>query len=789
MRDSQARFSGVKGTKNADRPLSAGETEFREQVHSQSEIGNQGLARLLPGPLRVSLHALYPSSDALIHPNGTLPRAIILCRPLVHIATPPLFVKISCLSIPTLLFCSTVSALSQNTAEIELPEVVVSARASLTVPSLEAARAEVAETVPGGAEVIDSEAFRKARAITIRDALEFAPGVFIQPRFGAEESRISIRGSGIQRTFHGRGITLLQDGVPLNLADGGFDFQAIDPLTARYVEVYRGANALEYGALTLGGAVNFVSFTGHDASPVGARVTYGSFNTFQGQISSGMVRGLFDYYFSLSHFFTDGFREHSQQSAQRLFANLGYRINPELETRFYFIYLQSDSELPGAVTKEQLEADPTRAQRNALAPRFDTVDSDWKRDYTLLRIANKTTFERDDHRLSLSTFWTHKDLNHPILMVIDQNSNDFGFNLRYDNGGDLLGFRNRFTLGFMPVYGIVQDNRYANLLGARGTKISDNEQTALNLNLYGENAFYFLPNVAFIAGAQVAYAQRKNRDDFPATPGRFNTGSTQDWWGFSPKAGFLWEVTQKAQAFINLSRSFEPPSFGELTAPATGAAGLIGLEAQTATTLEIGTRGEAGRVRWDLAWYHAWVDDELLEYEIAPGLTQTINGGRTIHQGIEAALEIDLFRDLFGGVCPGDSLLLRQVYLWNDFRFDGDPEFGNHALPGVPRHSYRAEVLYEHPSGFFAGPNLEWVPEKYNVDSAETLFADPYALVGFKVGYRTARGFSFFLEGKNLTDKHYAATTGVISRATLSNRAQFLPGDGRSFYAGIECRW
>ena len=132
---------------------------------------------------------------------------------------------------------------------------------------IEAARVELEQT-PGGTAVVDAETYKRGRATTLKDALDFAPGVYVQPRFGAEESRISIRGSGIQRTFHGRGLKLLQDGVPLNLADGGFDFQAVEPLATRYIEVYRGANALEFGATTLGGAMNFVSYTGHDALAV-----------------------------------------------------------------------------------------------------------------------------------------------------------------------------------------------------------------------------------------------------------------------------------------------------------------------------------------------------------------------------------------------------------------------------------------------------------------------------------------------------------------------------------------
>jgi iron complex outermembrane receptor protein len=112
-------------------------------------------------------------------------------------------------------------------------------------------------------------------------------------------------------------------------------------------------------------------------------------------------------------------------------------------------------------------------------------------------------------------------------------------------------------------------------------------------------------------------------------------------------------------------------------------------------------------------------------------------------------------------------------------------------LPGVPEHYLRSELTYAHPSGFYFGPNVEWSPQKYAVDMTNTLFADPYALVGVKLGYRTRKGFSAFVEVRNLTDKRYAATTGVITDARLAgaNLAQFFPGDGRSFYGGLEWRW
>jgi iron complex outermembrane receptor protein len=62
---------------------------------------------------------------------------------------------------------------------------------------------------------------------------------------------------------------------------------------------------------------------------------------------------------------------------------------------------------------------------------------------------------------------------------------------------------------------------------------------------------------------------------------------------------------------------------------------------------------------------------------------------------------------------------------------------------------------------------------------------DSHALWGLKVGRDAGRGISWFVEGRNLADRVYASTTGVIADARGLDSAQFLPGDGRSVYAGI----
>jgi iron complex outermembrane receptor protein len=673
-----------------------------------------------------------------------------------------------------------VEAQQPATTPKTLPEVVITSTKdpSKTVPTIETRRQQIAATTPGGASVTSAEEYKTGRAATLKDALDFTPGVLVQSRFGAEESRIAIRGSGIQRTFHGRGLWLMQDGMPLNLADGGFDMQAIEPMAAQYVETFRGANALQYGAATLGGAINFVSNTGYSAPVFQTRFEAGSFNTFRGQISSGFVSGNVDGYVSITAAHTDGFRDWSEQESLRVMANIGTKISSNLENRFYITWVDSKSQLPGSLTKAQMEANPQQA--NAAS-----INNRQRRDYQLFRLANKLTYSDGDNTLTFSTFWSWKDLDHPIFQVIDQLSNDLGFDLRYDGRGSLLGMRNDLSVGTNFMYGMTQDQRFLNVGGNRGARTADFEQQSINWSVYFNDRLHLTDRLSVLLGAQVLYASRDLNEQIPFGA---NNSDRLEYWGFSPKFGLLYEFDPLTQIYFNASRSFEPPTFGEAV-PVGAAPGILGLDAQSATTLEIGTRGQRDRISWDFSYYYAWVDRELLTLGVPPFATNTINAGKTTHQGVEFGLSYDVLRHLTtANDTRFDRLVLRNNFFWNDFRFKNDPTFGDRLLPGYAPYYYRGELIYEHPCGFYAGPNVEWSPVRYAADMARTTFADPYALLGFKLGYKTQKGVSLFAEVRNITDETYSPTTGVVTNA-ITTPAVFLPGDGRAFYAGVEFKW
>jgi len=644
---------------------------------------------------------------------------------------------------------------------------------SLTLPNLNTARERI-QAVPGGANVIDGDSYREGRVSTLNDALSYSPGVFSASRFGAEEARLSIRGSGIQRTFHLRGIKLMQDGVPLNLADGSGDFQAVEPLQTRYIEVHRGANGLQYGSSSLGGAINYVSVTGYDNWPLLARFEAGSFGYVRSQLSGGGVTEMggkaVDWIATYSTFDQRGFRRHADQSAQRATANVGIRISADLETRFYFSHANSDSELPGNLTKAQLMADPRQAN-------VANVTGHQKRDIDWLRLSNKTVWRLGEGRLEFAAYYNDKKLFHPIFQVIDQVNHDYGAELRWVSEAKWFGRRNILTAGVQPSRGTIKDDRSVNVAGHRGALLNRFDQVASNLEVYVENQHYFLERTALVLGLQHASNRRRSTDLFIA-PGQGNESFDLRYSGTSPKLGVRHELTHSAQVFANISGSYEPPSFGEL------AGGLFPNlnRAQKGTTLEVGTRGDAGGISWDLALYHARVKDELLTTNVIPAgnnpapSPQTVNAPRTIHQGIELGTSGKFLK----------SFEWRQALFINRFRFDNDPVFRDNALPGLPKSLLKAEVLHRWGNGVYGGVNVEASPQRYAIDMTNTFYADAYTVWGAKVGQKVNARWSWFVEGRNLSNRKYAATTGVVRDQAGLDGAQFLPGDGRSVYAGLE---
>ncbi|HJP85361.1 MAG TPA: TonB-dependent receptor [Gemmatimonadaceae bacterium] len=643
-----------------------------------------------------------------------------------------------------------------------------------------AERREQLEQTPGAVAMVEAPQLRTTRQANLKDVLQYVPGVYIQPRFGAaDESQISIRGSGLRDNFHARGVNLLVNGMPYRNADGFTDFESLEMLTADAIEVYKGGNALRYGGSTLGGAINLDTKTGFSSSPASLFAQGGSFGFYKTQLESGGARGRSDYYASYARTGLSGYRQWAANQRDRVNLHGGYQLGDNTDARAFYFYAHVNEELPGALDRATFESNPRAADPNNVANK-------WGRDYNLHHIGLQLRSQlTPTQRIEISPYMQYRDIDHPIFEVISQVSHDYGAEVRYENSASIGAMDNRLTIGVQPAYETLQNRQYQNIAGQHGALTKDQRDRAENYAVYAEDVVSLTRRFSAVLGVRADHAIRETRDFF------LSNGDQSDRRTYnpvSPKIGFIYSLgSDVAQIFGNASRSFEPPlllELNSLTVP-----GYIPLDGQSAWQYELGGRGRRLGLSWDVSAYDIELRNEILNVNVQPfpGASFTVptyrNAPKTRHAGLELGLNYQVPGAVFVHGDVGDHITLRTAYTLASYKFVEDPNYEGNDIPGAPRHVLSTEIKYTHPSGFSLAPSVEWIPQSYFLDSPNTVRNDGWTNLSLRAEWNTQYGVNLFAAGQNLTNRRFSQSVQVDNAAGR----YYEPADGRSFYAGL--RW
>ena len=731
------------------------------------------------------------------------------------------------------------TALPQSAAPgsiIVLKEIVVEGR---RIGGEELAR-EKLEAIPGGTGLIVDRTLKGKTNLTIADALVATPGVIVQNFFGSnDQPRIQIRGSGLQQNPVERGVLVLQNGLPINRADGSYVVGLANPRQAQFTEVYRGYTANRLGANVLGGALNFVSPTGSSAPGVSVGVEGGSFGQLSTSAQAGTKQENFDGLAQVSFSRRDGFRDRNESDRLSVEANVGVELTDTISSRLFMGYTGLNFDVVGPLTKQRLNQNPrqvhtgptVRVRPNPMPPPPfvmsvsnpgpNVVRDQPQREVDQFRLISRTTATFDAQLVDLLLGYTSTDdaFRFPIPGGIrETEGGDFTSVLRYAYRPDEARALPLFETTAKYVTGSADRKNFANTAGRKGPMFGKSELDASTLSLYAGlnvpigDVFTLSPAVAY------ARAKRDNDDTFDAARRptiAFNprnptsplpqgavpagdAGYARTYDGWSPSLGATIQPTENHTVFAAISRSFEPPTHDDLIAtvngtpnsspgrpnpgnPALPAAAfrIPALKAQTATTIEAGWRGKDGMIAWDAVTYYSWVKNELLSLRDPSGIPLgAVNADKTTHFGVELGLSGQL----------AEQLSSRLTYTYQDFRFDGDPVRGNNRLAGAPPHVVNAVLQYDVFSDLFVQMEVNWRAARTPVDNMNTLFNDSFVIVDARASYDINDHFSVYGEARNVFDKTYASSTLIVDQAR-PDQAAFLPGDGRAFYVGLNAQF
>ena len=664
---------------------------------------------------------------------------------------------------------------------------------TVTVKGQQATPAETARTkldqVPGGTSIVDSEQVSKGRTATLQDTLAYQPGVFVQSTGGNDAAKISIRGSGANTSpgYFREGIKFLFNGLPIT-GPGGTPYEFLNGSGVNYTEILRGANAFQYGALSLGGAINFVNQTGYTAPGLRLRAEAGSYGYNKQSASFGGVEGNFDYYINADNYRSDGFRDYSLSKSQGVVANFGYTFSPKLETQLMLRYRDEYHNDPSATTLDQVKhhsdrASATAASSGAGSRRPGSVWAGSKTTYTFDDDATLSVglayyeyaHNNSPNSPSNPSFWTWHDLSAVI---------------NYDRTDQWFGHESRSSIAFTSTEHLKGevDSAFANKQTRKRVDYGSSFDHVFSLG----NDLELVDDLWLTTGVSAINVRRHAnvKESLVANTTAFPTDVTYDNWSLAPRIGVRYQFNPDLQVFANVSRSVDPPASWEYSGSGPTAPYVRPLVEQKANTVEVGIKGSAGIFDGSLALYRSWVKDELLNVQLigatptAAAVTGAFNATPTIHQGVEAGLNTRLWDN-----DSGEQVSLRQVYTYNDFYYRHDPTFGDNQLPGIPKHVYQGEVQYEHPSGIYTGVNVQSA-SRTAVDYANSFYAPSYTIFGANVGYETPnKDWKVSLDLKNLANKKYVTAVQPLYDAKGQDTASLYPGDGVGAYVAVEMRY
>lgn len=265
------------------------------------------------------------------------------------------------------------NASAQEAGVIELEKVTVTNR------RVRSNLGEASENV----QVINQDEIKQLPARDLSEALNYIPGVYIEPRRGfGRATSLSIQGSD------SRQVRVMIDGIPLNTQASGqvnlakFPIENIDR-----IEVIKGASSSIWGS-SLGGVINIITKdTGNTLIPQGSLTnSFAEFRTRKESFDSSGKAADMGYYIFSSYMESGGKGAKDDILEKKAFAKLSYDLKEMGKVAGSFGFSQAEVN-SGELPDKTWEANPYRCQYGKVG---------WSKDFNAVAVEVDLKTSRQD---------------------------------------------------------------------------------------------------------------------------------------------------------------------------------------------------------------------------------------------------------------------------------------------------------------------------------------------------------------------------------------------------------
>ena len=667
-----------------------------------------------------------------------------------------------------LLLCLVSPGWAQQPQTDLLDEIVV------TATRMKSSVRDVARSV----SVVNKDRIQNAtQLLGLDEALAVVPGLYIQNRHNfSGDLRVALRGFGARSSFGIRGIRVYVDGIPETLPDGQSGVDSIDLGSAQSIEVLRGPASSLYGNAS-GGVIAVTSELGATNPYIEGRVAAGEFGFQQYGIKSAGQINAADYLLNISRTELDGYRNHAEFRGTQLNGRLGIPFNDN-DRLLVAVNLadQPKAQDPGGIDAMQAALDPSSARLQNL--QFDAGETVEQQ-----RLGLVYERERSSGTLTLRNHYVLRDFANKLPFTgggaVDLERFFFGLGAQYSLGDSLP---DRVGLLFGIDYDRQDDDRqrFDNNDGVLGAQTFDQNEQVDSTGIFVQGEYRLNDDWTLQAGLRYDELKYDVSDRFLADG---DDSGTLDFDEISPSIGVNYKKGGGV-AFASYSSGFETPTTTELANPDASGGFNPSLRPQTADNYEVGYKGGADALFYEVSLFQIDLEDELIPFELAafPGRDFYSNAGSSSRTGLETALSWK----------HDSGLGVDASFTWSDFEFDnfiddnGNDHSGNQ-LPGLPQQFGYLGLTYATDNGFSGILEAVYSGDLYT-NNANSVKVSSYTVTNLRFSIDIRGGewlFTTFAGINNLFDESYNDNI----RINAFGGRYFEPAPGRHVYVGVTANY
>lgn len=588
----------------------------------------------------------------------------------------------------------------------------------------------------------------------------------------------------------------MQDGLPVQ-SSGFFNHNGLAYTTfqsASSVEVLKGAGTALYGSDAVAAVINVKSLKAPSKEKEIVFKGMGGSNGY-GSTSVGISDTIDKdsaYRANVNYMHSDGWRQHTK--ADRFEANLRYdlTVNDDNDIKVIMNTSKTDADQADSFNDiKNIENGSTAASDD---PNYFTALqlTDVKRKFDYARLSLEwNNYSVDDLEITTTPYVRYNRNQYVATWEKNLPSNDTrlytaGLDNRntYDaSWGDFIfGFDSEFTkssLQYNQDFDLTTTGWGAKTYTAGALYDYDVDYFALASYL---NLDYQLSKKILLrAGLRYDYNKFDYKNNLAdnstdASNTYFRAADRSDSFShLSPKLSLAYKFTPQNNLYARYANGFRIPQATRLYSLKVGYES-VKLNPEKSNTYEVGYKHLFGKKGFfDLAVYYMTIDDTITRYQ-SGSVRYYDNGGTTIHKGVETTLNYQL-TDEWGS---------HLAYSYSKHNYDNNPTYGDNEMQEAPNHLANVRVIYtpKYFKGLKIMPEWQYVGSYWMDDTHSVDKYKGYSIGNLKADYAYNKKVRIFAKITNITDEKYA-----ISARYAYGKADYTPGDPRSFYAGLEYKW